>query len=101
VLNLWVIESPIQSIADELEGRQLLRKRRIQWLQFIPLAGHRPGIVEVIHNLDDVGVVSAMEVEMVPRFQLRGRPLVVVIEGEWRTIEILTLQSPVNPFLMA
>jgi hypothetical protein len=32
--------------------------------------------------------------------QLRSRPLVVVIEGEWRTVEILSAQSPINPLLM-
>jgi hypothetical protein len=86
----------IQSIADELERLHLVRKRRVQRLQFIPLAGRRLRIVEIIHDLDNVGLVSPMELKMVLRLQLRGRPFVVVVEREWRPVEILSKQGPVN-----
>jgi hypothetical protein len=42
-----------------------------------------------------------MEFKMIPSLELRGRPLIVVIEGEWRTVEILAAQSAVDPFFVA
>src|ERR1700678_3725002 len=59
------VSVPIQSITDKLKRRQLIRKRRVQRLQLIPLAGSGLGIIEIVHDLDDVGAVSAMEFEMV------------------------------------
>jgi hypothetical protein len=57
-------------------------------------------VVEIIHDLDDVGVVGAVEVEVVLGLELRRWPFVVVVEGEGRTIEILALQRAIDALLV-
>src|ERR1700677_2870911 len=95
------VSIPIQSIANKLQRDQLVRERRIQRLQFVPFSSGRLGIVEIVHDLDDVGIVSAMEFKMVLCLQLRRRPFEVVVEGEWRTVEVVSMQRAIDAFLMA
>ena len=84
------VRIPIQPIADQFERGQLIRIGRIKRLELIPFSSRGCRIIKVIHDFDNVSVVSAMEVQMILGLQLGCWPFVVMIEREWRAIQILS-----------